>query len=484
MPLGKVGLGAGEQATLDLSGDGFLQVAVPSDGSATGARSSASRAGIRADGGRVEIKAATARQMARHAINLSGRRRGAQRRRPLGRHRPRRRRGRPRHGLRPARRRGLRASSRRAAPSRSPAAISDLKGATLDASGKAGGGTIRIGGDLQGKGALQRAQTTTVDANTTIQADATANGRRRRASSSGPTSRPPTPARSAPRRPEGGDGGKAEVSGKALLDYQGLVDLSAPKGAFGTLLLDPTNVSIDATGATVVPGNNSPNSSVSSISVVSLQDTLNSASVTINTSAAGTDLGDITVNVPITWLSGTTLTLQANNNIIINQDITATAGGLSLQAGGSITTPAAPLGAINVGTFILQSGNWEQNTANLPAFTASDFRIGTTESGNAAGSFLRVLGGDGSVGTPYQITDVYGLQGIATRGDYLASSYVLTNDIDATGTGNWNPVPEQLGAFRGFLPIGGNIVERPSALFWKFQRRWSCYKRTDNWKTR
>ena len=29
VPLGRVGLGAGEQATLDLSGDGFLQVAVP-----------------------------------------------------------------------------------------------------------------------------------------------------------------------------------------------------------------------------------------------------------------------------------------------------------------------------------------------------------------------------------------------------------------------------------------------------------------------
>ena len=30
-PLGRIGLGAGERAVLDLSGDGFLQVAVPSE---------------------------------------------------------------------------------------------------------------------------------------------------------------------------------------------------------------------------------------------------------------------------------------------------------------------------------------------------------------------------------------------------------------------------------------------------------------------
>ena len=35
------------------------------------------------------------------------------------------------------------------------------------------------------------------------------------------------------------DGGFAEVSGKAVLDYAGFADLSAQNGRFGSLLLDP-----------------------------------------------------------------------------------------------------------------------------------------------------------------------------------------------------------------------------------------------------
>ncbi len=72
VPMGRVGLGAGEQATLDLTGDGFLQVALPSkpDGSDAALIRHSGRIG--AAGGRVEIQAATAREAARNAINLSG----------------------------------------------------------------------------------------------------------------------------------------------------------------------------------------------------------------------------------------------------------------------------------------------------------------------------------------------------------------------------------------------------------------------------
>ncbi len=51
-----------------------------------------------------------------------------------------------------------------------------LKGATVDASGATGGGTIRIGGDYQGKGTTQRAETAVVDTASTIKADATQSG--------------------------------------------------------------------------------------------------------------------------------------------------------------------------------------------------------------------------------------------------------------------------------------------------------------------
>lgn len=73
VPMGKAGLGSGERATLDLSGDGFLQVAVPTANGAEGNGALIDNRGtISAEGGTVVMKAATAREAARQAINLSG----------------------------------------------------------------------------------------------------------------------------------------------------------------------------------------------------------------------------------------------------------------------------------------------------------------------------------------------------------------------------------------------------------------------------
>jgi hypothetical protein len=47
---------------------------------------------------------------------------------------------------------------------------------------------------------------------------------------------------------ESGNGGLAEVSGKQYLDYRGFTDLTAANGSTGTLLLDPSNITI-STGA-------------------------------------------------------------------------------------------------------------------------------------------------------------------------------------------------------------------------------------------
>ena len=137
----------------------------------------------------------------------------------------------------------------------------------------------------------------------------------------------------------------------------------------------------------------------------------------------------------MSWSSSFTLTLNAARNIAINSAITATNGGLTLSAANAISGSDA----VNVGRFTLQSGAWSQNTASLPSFSATDFTLG-------GGSFLRVTGGDGS-GSPYQIADIYGLQGIGSSTALLSDSDVLANSIDATGTSGWNS-----GA--GFAPIG------------------------------
>src|SRR5262249_38159166 len=73
VPLGKVALGSGERITLDLNGDGFMQVAIPTSTMSTNGRSLIEVAGaIRAAGGRIEISAATAAQAIRDVVNVSG----------------------------------------------------------------------------------------------------------------------------------------------------------------------------------------------------------------------------------------------------------------------------------------------------------------------------------------------------------------------------------------------------------------------------
>src|SRR5690606_175968 len=96
--------------------------------------------------------------------------------------------------------------------------------------------------------------------------------------------------------------------------------------------------------------------------------------------------------------------------------------------------------AIDVGRFILESGNWIQVSAALPGFHATDFTLD-------GGIFLRAMGGDGSAANPYVLSDVYGLQGVGTL---LAGNFGLGNDIDASGTASWTAI---LGG-AGFDPIG------------------------------
>ncbi|MGK5065453.1 YDG domain-containing protein [Janthinobacterium sp. LB3P112] len=118
-------------------------------------------------------------------------------------------------------------------------------------------------------------------------------------------------------------------------------------------------------------------------------------------------------------------------------DALARTGDLHLNAASTITAT----GAVTVdGTFSLDGGNWVQNAAALPGFSARNFSIGS------GASFLRVAGGDG-VSSPYLLADIFGLQGIASLG--LGNSYRLAGNIDASGTVNWNNG-------QGFVPIGSS----------------------------
>ncbi len=301
---------------------------------------------IGAAGGRVEIQAATAREAARNAINLSGivearsvsGRNGAI---VLG--------GGEGGAVTVSGRLDTSArASRQAAPR--PARGGDitvtgndirLNGAALLADGRSGRRHDRVGGGYQGQGPLQRAGTTAVYAGTTLSANAgqTGNGGQvvvwsdRRTDFAGRIS--------ATGGAQGGDGGQAEVSGKSVLAYSGATILTAEKGAFGTLLLDPYNVVI-SNGTDTTSGGFAASGNDSVINAGTLQTALRTASVTVTTGGAGSpgiQAGDITVAAPLTWGSaaggppaGTTLTLNANRSINVNANLTVSGnGGLALN---------------------------------------------------------------------------------------------------------------------------------------------------------
>ncbi len=73
VPLGKVALGAATEATLDLNGDGFLQVLAPTDADPTTGGAFVSNSGqIQANGGTVTLAASVVQSAVREAVNMSG----------------------------------------------------------------------------------------------------------------------------------------------------------------------------------------------------------------------------------------------------------------------------------------------------------------------------------------------------------------------------------------------------------------------------
>jgi hypothetical protein len=139
-------------------------------------------------------------------------------------------------------------------------------------------------------------------------------------------------------------------------------------------------------------------------------------------------------------------------SLMSTADVLVTAvGNITLNAGsafyvgagainlGSTTGTVAVSGEVTAGTFTLSSGIWNQVASTLPNFTVGDFSI-------AGGTFIRALGGNGTSAAPYQLADIYGVQGVGSAG-MLGKVYTLANNIDATGTVNWN-------AGAGFVPVG------------------------------
>lgn len=291
-----------------------------------------------------------------------------------------------------------------------------LEGATIDVTGRTGGGTIHIGGGRQGEGPLQHADTLTVDATTAIRADATTAGNGGDVVLWSDQLTMFAGTITARGGFQSGNGGEVEVSGKAKLGYTGITDLSAAIGAFGTLLLDPYNVTISASAGNT-GGGFSANTNDSIINATTLQTALGSANVTVSSGSGGAQAGNITVAAPLTWSTATTLTLNAAGAIAINAPISINgAGGLALNASAQtgITTTGV---TFDEGVSVTYAGSGgisgQSFSRNGISYTLvySMAQFDAIDGQNAV---------DGS--------------GLATYGAGLTGNYALASDLTATGT--------------------------------------------------
>lgn len=129
--------------------------------------------------------------------------------------------------------------------------------ASVDVSGTNGGGQILIGGDYQGKNsAIPNAQMTFVGAGAQLNASATEQGDGGKVIVWSDRSTRVFGDIQARGGRNGGNGGLIETSGKQGLEYAAKADVSAPKGKGGTLLLDPTSI-------TIIGGTRPPSTSTS-----------------------------------------------------------------------------------------------------------------------------------------------------------------------------------------------------------------------------
>ena len=125
-----------------------------------------------------------------------------------------------------------------------------LVDATIEASGDAGGGTIQIGGEQQGRGDLQRARSLVMNEASAVRADGLREGDGGRVILFSEDFTSIAGEISARGGEMGGDGGFIETSGLRIFQITQTPDASAPHGAGGHWLIDPyaINIVLDTTG--------------------------------------------------------------------------------------------------------------------------------------------------------------------------------------------------------------------------------------------
>ncbi|MBD1898249.1 CHAT domain-containing protein [Coleofasciculus sp. FACHB-129] len=296
-----------------------------------------------------------------------------------------------------------------------------LVGANINASGTLGGGTVRIGGDYQGKGTLPNASRTYVSSDSLIAADALLNGNGGKVIVWADETTRFYGNITARGGAQGGNGGFVEVSGKQNLDFDGLVDVGAPLGKGGQLLLDPKSVVIDTADddnnqlddKTILADDgkdndtfkisagkvktmlNSGNVSIAATENIDVKSAINASSNT-NTYNLALDAATVNLNAPITLKGGLTINSTQALKIAPNADINL--GGAFLhESSGSVATASniTAENGINFKSAVTLTG---ADVTFKTGTGTGDITFNSTLNGtNPGGQNLTLEAGDGTI---------------------------------------------------------------------------------------
>jgi filamentous hemagglutinin family protein len=336
--------------------------------------------------------------------------------------------------------------------------------AVVDVSGQTGGGTVLIGGDAHGDNpAIQNAALTYVGPAAQVKADALQSGDGGKVIVWSNQKTQMYGGISARGAEQGGNGGFVETSSRDRLDFQGKADLRAPSGIAGTLLLDPSDITIDATPSSAdltlpgaAPFTITAANQTSTLSTADLQNELGLGNVTVSTSsaAAAPHSGTITVAAPVTWSNSNSLTLAADQNISINAPITAATGTLVLTAANGNVTQALNSGspaAISVATLAASAPNGSV-TLTEPTNSASGSVAGVGRLG-----FSFVNSGTISIGTAGTVSGISSSDGtvalMTTNGDIVQNNGPISagsvSATASTGSVQLNDAGNAIGVIAG-----------------------------------
>ncbi|MBS0615564.1 MAG: filamentous hemagglutinin N-terminal domain-containing protein [Verrucomicrobia bacterium] len=310
-----------------------------------------------------------------------------------------------------------------------------LWGASIDASGDLGGGTVLVGGDYKGEGTVRNSLHVGMDDKSYIRADSRLNGDGGKVILWADDSLVFKGKISAEGGIESGNGGFVETSFKNGPGQikSGNVSTFAPQGKYGQWLLDPLTIVVQAGGGATLAA------------VANCADA--ASNLIIDPGTINAAISDVTLCA--TQAVGTAININATTITMANTSVNLTFHALN---GGNIITSVAPTiktrsGVVNfIGPVNIASGALTVDTTNASGSPGADINFSSTINGGQA---LTLTAGTGAV----EVAGIIGGTTALTTVSITGTGGITLSGVGSAGTAGAGSFTAQGTTFPGITGI-------------------------------